>query len=54
MDGVAVLRPATVADAPAIARLHAESWRAHYRGAYATTISMVPCTPSETTSGVRG
>ncbi|TQS39512.1 GNAT family N-acetyltransferase [Cryptosporangium phraense] len=29
------LRPATAADAPAIARLHADSWRRHYRGAYA-------------------
>jgi GNAT superfamily N-acetyltransferase len=27
-------RHATRADAPAIARLHAESWRANYRGAY--------------------
>jgi GNAT superfamily N-acetyltransferase len=29
------LRPAGAGDAPAIARLHAESWRRHYRGAYA-------------------
>lgn len=28
------LREAGPADAPAIAQLHAESWRAHYRGAY--------------------
>jgi GNAT superfamily N-acetyltransferase len=28
------LRPATVTDAPMIARLHAESWRAAYRGFY--------------------
>lgn len=27
-------RPATPADAPAIADLHADSWRRHYRGAY--------------------
>jgi GNAT superfamily N-acetyltransferase len=27
-------REATVADAPAVAALHAESWRANYRGAY--------------------
>lgn len=27
-------RTATRADAAAVARLHAESWRAHYRGAY--------------------
>ena len=30
-----VLREATADDADAIALLHAESWRAHYRGAYA-------------------
>jgi ribosomal protein S18 acetylase RimI-like enzyme len=29
------LRNATFADAPAIARLHADSWRRNYRGAYA-------------------
>jgi GNAT superfamily N-acetyltransferase len=29
-----VLREATAADARAIAKLHAESWRLHYRGAY--------------------
>jgi ribosomal protein S18 acetylase RimI-like enzyme len=28
------VREATPDDAPAIARLHAESWRTHYRGAY--------------------
>lgn len=28
-------RQATPDDAPAIALLHAESWRMHYRGAYA-------------------
>jgi GNAT superfamily N-acetyltransferase len=28
-------RVATAADADAVARLHAESWRRHYRGAYA-------------------
>ena len=28
-------RQATAADVPAIARLHGESWRNHYRGAYA-------------------
>jgi hypothetical protein len=28
------LRVATGADAMAVATLHAESWRAHYRGAY--------------------
>lgn len=28
------LRPATAADAPAIAALHADSWRRNYRGAY--------------------
>jgi GNAT superfamily N-acetyltransferase len=28
------LREATAADAGAVAALHAESWRAHYRGAY--------------------
>lgn len=27
-------RPATSTDAPGIADLHAQSWRAHYRGAY--------------------
>ena len=27
-------REATRADAMAVARLHAESWRVHYRGAY--------------------
>jgi len=27
-------RAATVADAPAVAALHAESWQRHYRGAY--------------------
>jgi ribosomal protein S18 acetylase RimI-like enzyme len=36
--GVVVLgaqfRPATVADAETIAKLHAENWRRHYRGAY--------------------
>jgi ribosomal protein S18 acetylase RimI-like enzyme len=31
------LRPAGPADADTIARLHAESWRRHYRGAYADT-----------------
>jgi ribosomal protein S18 acetylase RimI-like enzyme len=30
-----VFRTATSADAPAVARLHAASWRRHYRGAYA-------------------
>ncbi|MEV6108173.1 N-acetyltransferase [Streptomyces sp. NPDC051940] len=34
MTGTAV-RPAGPGDAPAIARLHADSWRRHYRGAYA-------------------
>lgn len=29
------VRPATLDDAPTVARLHAESWRRHYRGAYA-------------------
>lgn len=29
------IRTAAPADAPTIARLHAESWRRHYRGAYA-------------------
>jgi ribosomal protein S18 acetylase RimI-like enzyme len=29
------VRPASLADAPIVARLHAESWRRHYRGAYA-------------------
>lgn len=28
------IRPATADDAPAIAALHAESWRRHYRGSY--------------------
>jgi GNAT superfamily N-acetyltransferase len=27
-------RPATAADAPAVAALHADSWRRHYRGSY--------------------
>jgi GNAT superfamily N-acetyltransferase len=27
-------RPAAAADAPAVARLHAESWQRHYRGAF--------------------
>ena len=29
------IRAASAADAPAVARLHAASWRRHYRGAYA-------------------
>jgi len=29
-----LLRPATPDDAPAVAALHADSWRRHYRGAY--------------------
>jgi ribosomal protein S18 acetylase RimI-like enzyme len=29
------VRPATLDDAPIVARLHADSWRRHYRGAYA-------------------
>ena len=33
--GSVALRAATAADAPAVAELHAESWRRHYRGAYA-------------------
>ena len=28
------IRPAAAGDADSIARLHAESWRRHYRGAY--------------------
>lgn len=28
------IRPAGPADAPTVARLHADSWRRHYRGAY--------------------
>ena len=35
MAGGVLLRPAQVQDATAIAALHAESWRRHYRGAYA-------------------
>jgi ribosomal protein S18 acetylase RimI-like enzyme len=31
------LRMADGADAPAVARLHADSWRRHYRGAYSDT-----------------
>lgn len=34
MTGVA-LRFATVDDAPVVARIHADSWRRHYRGMYA-------------------
>jgi hypothetical protein len=33
-DRIMRLRVATGADAMAVATLHAESWRAHYRGAY--------------------
>jgi hypothetical protein len=33
-DCIMRFRVATVADAMAVATLHAESWRAHYRGAY--------------------
>src|SRR5438309_9761447 len=31
------LRPAYASDAPAVAALHADSWRRHYRGAYSDT-----------------
>jgi GNAT superfamily N-acetyltransferase len=34
-DGAVEFRVAGAADAQAIARLHADSWRRHYRGAYA-------------------
>lgn len=33
-DHIMRFRVATEADAMAVAALHAESWRAHYRGAY--------------------
>lgn len=33
--GPVAFRTATTADVPAVAALHAESWRRHYRGAYA-------------------
>lgn len=35
LPGALVLRPATPGDAGAVALLHADSWRRHYRGAYA-------------------
>lgn len=35
LTGMPSIRFASLADAPAIARIHAESWRRHYRGMYA-------------------
>ena len=29
-----IIRPSRATDAPQVARLHADSWRRHYRGAY--------------------